>query len=99
GVPSSGFFYRIQLTSSRIQAYAPAAEGGARLGPWPVLLAMIAAGILLFWSLAPRNASHGLARAMATQSATPDGARPAPPAPPQTAPAAKAQAAPPIQEQ
>jgi hypothetical protein len=99
GVPGSGFFYRIRLTSSRIQAYAPAAEGSPWLGPWPVLLAMIAAGVMLFWSLAPRNASQWGVRAAAAQREMPIAVTPAAlPAPQVRPPTARAQAVPPVRE-
>jgi hypothetical protein len=92
GAPSSGFLYRIQLTSTRIQARTSVPKGGPRLGPWPVLLSMVAAGVMLYSTVAHRPAVSQIARAAPPQEIP--AAKPVPP-PVLPQPEAKAQPAPP----
>jgi hypothetical protein len=99
GVPGSGLFYRFEFSSSRIQTYGPA-RGGRRFSAAPVLLAMVAVGVLMFWGLSSRGGSREVAYMEPAQAAAPIPVKPAaPPAPPQEQPVQKTQPTAAAQEQ
>jgi hypothetical protein len=66
-IPGTGLFYRVELNSRRVQAFAPAARNKGRLGVVPGVLAMSVAAFLSAWMLAGRGSPAGTPQVAAAE--------------------------------
>jgi hypothetical protein len=69
-IPGTGLFYRVEVNSRRVQAFAPAAQARGRLGVLPGVLALSVAVFLSVWLLAGRGSPAGMPQLAAAELPT-----------------------------